>query len=78
MTADHAASSSQMPIQARRTASWVVREKLTGNVILETYNPKFVQALNTVKYEAVPILDYLSSLNRIRVPEDKITETRPV
>lgn len=47
-----------------RTASWVVRNKATGEVILETYNPKLVAALNAEKYEAVPILQYLQSLNR--------------
>lgn len=31
---------------------------------METFNPKLVAALNTVKYEAVPILDYLCALNR--------------
>jgi hypothetical protein len=46
------------------TASWVIREKATGRVILETFNPKVVTALNTAKYEAVPILDYLVALNR--------------
>lgn len=47
-----------------KTASWVVREKATGRVIMETFNARVVKALNTAKYEAVPILDYLQSLNR--------------
>lgn len=47
-----------------KTASWVIREKTTGRVICETFNPRLVAALNTDKYEAVPILDYLVSLNR--------------
>ena len=46
-----------------RTASWVIREKATGNVLFETYSASLVGALNTVKYEAVPILAYLQSLN---------------
>lgn len=44
--------------------SWVIRVKATGEVIMETFNPKVVAALNTVKYEAVPIYDYLVALNR--------------
>ena len=47
-----------------RTASWVIRERSTGRVIMETFNAKLVAALNTVRYEAVPILEYLQSLNR--------------
>lgn len=47
-----------------QTASWVIREKATGNVIMETYDRTKVAALNTEKYEAVPILEYLASLNR--------------
>lgn len=46
-----------------KTASWVIRERATGRVILETFNAKAVAALNTAKYEAVPILAYLQSLN---------------
>lgn len=49
-----------------QTASWVIREKATGNVIMETYDRAKVDALNTKKYEAVPILEYLASLNRPR------------
>lgn len=45
------------------TASWVIREKATGTVIAETFSRLFVNALNTDRYEAVPIRSYLSSLN---------------
>jgi hypothetical protein len=47
-----------------RTASWVIINKETNEVIMETFNEKVVQALNTVKYKAVPILEYLQSLNK--------------
>jgi hypothetical protein len=47
-----------------RTASWVVREKLTGKVVFETFDPEKVQRLNAAKYEAVPILEYLGQVNR--------------
>lgn len=46
------------------TASWVIREKATGKVMLETFDRRKVDALNTEKYEAVPIGEYLASLNR--------------
>jgi hypothetical protein len=44
-------------------ASWVLRNKITKEVICETYDPRKVAALNTDKYEAVPIQEYLGSLN---------------
>ena len=46
-----------------RTASWVIRNKETGEVIMETFDEKVVDALNTAKYEAAPIGDYLGALN---------------
>ena len=45
-------------------ASWVVREKDGGSVLFETFSRKLVEAINTAKYEAVPICDYLYSLNK--------------
>lgn len=47
-----------------RTASWVIREKGTGKVVMETFDRNKVDALNTNKYEAVPIQEHLASLNR--------------
>jgi hypothetical protein len=47
-----------------KTASWVIRDKETGEVVMETFDPKKVAALNTDKYEAVPIQEYLGSLNK--------------
>lgn len=44
-------------------ASWVVIENATGRAILETFNPKTATAINTAKYTAVPILEYLVSIN---------------
>ena len=46
-----------------KTASWIIRNKLTKEVVCETFNPAVVAALNTVKYEAVPVLEYLTSIN---------------
>lgn len=45
-------------------ASWIIRNKDTREVVCETFNPQVVANLNTAKYEAVPILEYLQSLNR--------------
>lgn len=45
------------------TNSWVIRETASKRVICETYNAKAVEALNTRRYEAVPIQKYLASLN---------------
>lgn len=47
-----------------RTASWVIREKGTGKVLFETFDKRKVDALNAARYEAVPILEHLASLNR--------------
>lgn len=46
------------------TASWALRDKVSKAVICETFNPDVVRRLNTVKYEAVPILEYLGEFNR--------------
>lgn len=45
------------------TTSWVLREKVTKKVVMETFDPRAVAALNTRKYEAVPIYEYLVELN---------------
>lgn len=46
-----------------KTASWVIKNKETGAVMFETFDINKVNALNTDNYEAVPILEYLVSLN---------------
>lgn len=48
-----------------KTASWVIREKDGGAVIMETFDKAKVDALNTEKYEAVPVQEHLASLNRV-------------
>jgi hypothetical protein len=45
------------------TTSWVICNKQTGESILETFDPNKVQRLNTSKYVAIPIGEYLASLN---------------
>jgi hypothetical protein len=54
-----------------RTASWAVRDKATGEVVMETFDKKKADALNTEKYEAVPIAEHLASLST------KPAETKP-
>ncbi len=44
--------------------SWVIRRREDGAVQFETFSPSLVAALNTAKYEAVPILAYLQGVNR--------------
>ena len=51
------------------TASWVIKEKGTGKIIMETYDPKKVAALNTVRYQAVPIQEHLAGLNSANITE---------
>lgn len=46
-----------------RTASWVIRDKATKAPVMETFNPELVGKLNTDKYEAVPIGQYLGEIN---------------
>ncbi|MHA6907411.1 hypothetical protein ACQUJS_03095 [Ralstonia pseudosolanacearum] len=46
-----------------QTASWVIREKSSKAVLFETFYKMIVDHLNTAKYEAVPILQYLQEFN---------------
>jgi hypothetical protein len=61
----------------RETASWVVRNKATGEVLFETYDKKKVKALNTSKYEAVPIEKYLPELNKQAKAANAAKEAAP-
>lgn len=47
-----------------RDSSWVIKNKDTGEIVMETFDRAKVDALNTSKYEAVPILEHLQSLNK--------------
>jgi hypothetical protein len=57
----------------RDPASWVIKDKETGAVIMETFDRAKVDALNTAKYEAVPIIDHLAGLNKKPSAELKFT-----
>ena len=53
------------PAQTKREpASWVIKDKETGDVIAETFDKKKVDALNTENYEAVPIAEHLAAQNQ--------------
>ena len=43
--------------------SWVIRNRETGEAVLETFNPRTVDRINTEKYEAVPTLQHLQEIN---------------
>jgi len=45
-------------------SSWVVIRKADGVVICETFQASVVEALNTDKYYAEPITEYLPRINR--------------
>lgn len=44
--------------------SYVIIEIATGSAVLETFSEKIAQAINTNKYKAVPILEYLQAINK--------------
>jgi hypothetical protein len=46
-----------------KNTSWIIKNKETGEIIMETFDCKKVEALNTTKYEAVPIIEHLHSLS---------------
>ncbi len=45
------------------TCSWILRNRTTKEVVCETFDRRKVDTLNTAKYEAIPIGEYLASLN---------------
>ena len=47
-----------------RTASWVIVDLDTGKPVLETYCATLIVKINKQRYQAVPILEWLQSLNK--------------
>ena len=43
--------------------SYIIRDRETGRVIMETFDKKLVAAINAERYEVVPIREYLVSIN---------------
>jgi hypothetical protein len=52
----------------RDTASWVVVEIKTNQSVFETYSKQMVNNLNTKKFKAVPVQEWLGSLNNKEHP----------
>lgn len=50
-----------------KSPNWVAVNKATGKAVAEFRNPLLKQRLNTKKYKAVDILDYLQGLNRVAI-----------
>jgi len=50
-----------------KTASWVIINIATGITVFETYNENTAKAVNTKLYRAIPILEYLQSLNKVAI-----------
>lgn len=46
------------------TASWVIVRLSDSKPLFETWEPKIIAALKTEKYKAVPIQDWLASINQ--------------
>jgi len=47
-----------------KTASWVIVNKATNYPVFETFNENTAKAVNQRLYKAVPILEWLQSLNK--------------
>jgi hypothetical protein len=52
------------PAAARPSSSWVVTDKKTNKAVFETFDPTVAAAVNTEKYNVVPIGEYLPGLNK--------------
>ena len=44
--------------------SWIIKNKQTGEVMLEIFSQKLLARLNTEKYEAVPVMEYLCGVSQ--------------
>lgn len=53
-----------MPYTIQKTVSWVFVDLETGKGVYETYSASVAAKVNTKRYKAVPILEYLQNLNR--------------
>lgn len=48
----------------QKNSSWVIKDKLTGEILFETFQKSLVDKINKDKYVAVPILQHLQELNQ--------------
>ena len=73
-----AAADGKPALTGKQPASWVIRNRETGEVVMETYDKKKVDALNTEKYEAVPINQHLTEFNAsLRGPQPGVNAVKP-
>lgn len=52
-------------------ASWVIVDIKTEKPVLETYSARMIEHLNTHRYKAIPIQEWLASINR-RIKNESI------
>lgn len=48
----------------KMTKSWIIKDAVTGAVLIETFSRKAVNRLDPKKFIAIPIGEYLAQLNR--------------
>lgn len=46
--------------------SWMIVNKVTGEVITEIFNQEIIDLVNKEKYKAIPAKEYLASLSKTR------------
>lgn len=51
--------------------SYIVVDRETGKAVLELYDIKNVQRVNRAKYAVMPVLEYLGTLNKRILAENK-------
>lgn len=59
---DEAKSPAQRDME-QNPASWVIRERATGKVLGETFDEHYAAAINRERFDVVPIITHLQSLN---------------
>ncbi len=47
-----------------KSASWVIVDSETGQAVMETFSEGMARAVNEPRFRAVPILEWLASLNK--------------
>ncbi len=55
--------------------SWIIRDRDTKAPIMETYDQRRVDALNTDKYEAVPAQQYLGEQSNTQQRGEQCSKT---
>lgn len=48
-------------------SSWVIIHNETNKAVFETFNKKTAESINQEKYKAIPIGEYLASLNVVAI-----------